>query len=94
AGFFALLARSGICINKKVVFPDHHAYRADDYKRIQQVYEQSDFIITTEKDIAKIDVPMLQGDKLLVMEIDQAVESEEKFFKSICEIAGLPADNP
>ncbi|MBL7012873.1 MAG: tetraacyldisaccharide 4'-kinase [Candidatus Marinimicrobia bacterium] len=55
-GFFKLAKDLGIKIGGTTSFPDHHKYTKTDYTLIESQFNQteSDFIITTEKDIVKL----------------------------------------
>lgn len=82
--FIAMLSRLPMQINECAVFPDHHQYSTTDYRRIKRLLLQADAIITTEKDIAKIDLGMLQNGMILVLEIEQTINEEDLFLTSIC----------
>ncbi len=63
--FFSLLESLGVTITARLAFPDHHWYDEADYRVINQSGGNADFIITTEKDIAKLDETMLGKRKIL-----------------------------
>ncbi len=88
--FFALLDTLQVELTEKIVFADHHLYQSVDYRAIQQRCGRSEFIITTEKDIAKIDLNMIDKEKFLVLEIEPVIENETFFYKSLKESAGIP----
>lgn len=88
-GFIALIEGLHAVLIEKILFPDHHAYRHEDYRRIAELSRQVDSIITTEKDIAKINPDMVQPDKLIVMEIEQVVDDQERFFNALRDRLGL-----
>lgn len=54
--FFELLSRAGIAPAAEIIFPDHWPYPPSSLDRIVNSFEKSgaDFLITTEKDIAKL----------------------------------------
>jgi tetraacyldisaccharide 4'-kinase len=87
--FFLMLKRLNVFLMEKLVFPDHHAYCQRDYKFIKQQSDESELIITTQKDIAKIDLNMIQKEKLLVMEIEQVIDQGDLFFRNLRNLAGL-----
>ncbi len=87
--FFSLLDSLSLIVTKKFVFPDHHWYGEADYKNIIKCSIQADFIITTEKDLAKIDVNMIDGQKLFVLETGLAIAGEEQFYQSIYRLGGI-----
>jgi len=88
--FFALLEALQVELTEKIVFADHHLYQSLDYRAIQQRCSRAEFVITTEKDIAKIDRNMIEKEKFLVMEIEPVIEGETLFFEKLKELAGIP----
>jgi len=88
-GFIAMVEKLQTMLVERIILPDHHAYGPEDYRRIAELFRHADSIITTEKDIAKIDLNMVQPDKLIVMEIEQVVDDQERFFKTVRDCARL-----
>jgi len=66
--FETMLRDKGIKIVKKFEFPDHHSYRKKDYKKINKFKKYP--VITTEKDIVKINVKKIESDILLTANIE------------------------
>lgn len=89
--FFSLLEALGATLTAKLSFPDHHWYHEADYRRINQSGGDADFIITTEKDIAKLDKNMLDKLKLLILQTSLQIDGEREFIKIIRQHAGLIA---
>ncbi|MCX5904186.1 MAG: tetraacyldisaccharide 4'-kinase [Proteobacteria bacterium] len=87
--FFSLLESLAVTVTAKLAFPDHHWYAGADYRVINQSGGNADFIITTEKDIAKLDKNMLDKHKLLILQTSLQIDGEEKFFETIRQHAGL-----
>ena len=87
--FFSLLESLGVTVTAKLAFPDHHWYDAADYRVINQSGGKADFIITTEKDIAKLSKNMIDKHKLSTLQTGLQIAGEEEFFKTICRHAGL-----
>jgi tetraacyldisaccharide 4'-kinase len=54
--FLTALREAGIDVARSVFFPDHHGYRAQDYRRLAQECEKTEVntLITTEKDAEKL----------------------------------------
>jgi tetraacyldisaccharide-1-P 4'-kinase len=73
---------------QQLIFPDHHRYNAADYKTINNFGDAADFIITTEKDIAKMDFNMIHSNKLTALEIGLAIEREEELFQHLYQVCG------
>lgn len=88
-GFIAMVEKLQAVPVERIILPDHHTYGPEDYRRITGLARQVDSIITTEKDIAKINLNMVQTDKLIVMEIEQVVDDQARFFKTVRDCAGL-----
>ncbi len=89
ANFFSTLELLNVVLLKKLVFSDHHSYDEDDYKTIDKWAQSSDCLITTEKDIAKINSDVIQNDKFYQLEIEQVVDNPELFLSCVKEIAGM-----
>jgi tetraacyldisaccharide 4'-kinase len=87
--FFSLLEALGITVTARLSFPDHHWYGTADYGRIEQAGGASDFIITTEKDIAKLDKNMLDSQKLLIFQTALLIDGEGDLLNTIRYHAGL-----
>jgi tetraacyldisaccharide 4'-kinase len=87
--FFGILNRLRVVLVQKIIFPDHHRYQKADYQLITQWAEEAEYIITTEKDVAKIDVDMIQKKKLFVMQIEPVIDNEEIFTRRIKEFTGI-----
>ena len=87
--FTAMLARAGVTVSEKLIYPDHHGYGPDDYAAIQKASSRLDAVITTEKDIAKLDGGMLQVKNLFAMEIEQLIVPADKFQKEVLNHSGL-----
>jgi tetraacyldisaccharide 4'-kinase len=88
--FFSLLASLGVIITARLAFPDHHWYSASDYRIINDAASSADLIITTEKDVAKLDETMLGKHKLFALQTRMQVAGEDQFFKAIRACVGEP----
>ncbi len=55
-GFFAMLREAGCGLAGEIAFPDHHAFRAEDYERLAAAAldQGADGFVTTAKDAARI----------------------------------------
>jgi tetraacyldisaccharide 4'-kinase len=87
--FFSLLERFGLIILKRLAFPDHHWYGDDDYTAINACGRGADFIVTTEKDVAKLNNNMVNSHKLFILETELHITGEDNFFQTISRLAGL-----
>ncbi|MCX5898644.1 MAG: tetraacyldisaccharide 4'-kinase [Proteobacteria bacterium] len=81
--FFSLLESLGVTVTARLAFPDHHWYDEADYRIINDSGNSADFIITTEKDIAKLDETMLGKRKFFALQTRMQVAGEDQFFNTI-----------
>jgi len=81
--FIFILEKMGLTLSEKIIFPDHHQYSSYDYNRIKKLSEKFDYLITTEKDIAKITPDMIKISNLSVLEIEEIIDNTERFFKKL-----------
>lgn len=81
--FLKSLEETGISPMEKHIFPDHHRYGPADYTQLQNISKTADYLMTTEKDIAKFSPDMLQVKNLLVLEIEEVIDNTELFFKKL-----------
>lgn len=74
ASFFALLRQWDAELAEVFEYADHYAYAAADWQRINRAAHQVDFVVTTEKDLVKLErFPFARG-KLLALRIGVEVE--------------------
>ena len=93
--FFSMLADLGVSYSRPLIFPDHHRYSAHDFRLIAGRAGAVDYLITTQKDIAKMSFDMLQISNLLVLQVRQAIDEYDCFMRLVFECLGLPAhDEP
>jgi tetraacyldisaccharide 4'-kinase len=79
--FFSMLKNMGLALTDKIIFPDHHHYKITDYNKLKEISKKTDFLITTEKDIVKINPDMLKITNLAILEIDEVIDNTEEFLK-------------
>ena len=89
AYFLKMLSNFGISVSDQLLYPDHHSYGNDDYAAIRALATRVDNLVTTEKDIAKLDAGMLQLNNLIVMEIEQVIEPAQRFIDDVIMLSGL-----
>ncbi len=81
--FSALLRKLGAEIASEAIFPDHYAYRPKDLPFIKEKGEGVDWIVTTEKDMLKLQ-PLGVDDLLIrALRIEMKIWEDEAFFKRI-----------
>ena len=88
-GFVRTLERLGARVADRAVFPDHHWYDAADHRRIAHLLAAADAVVTTEKDIAKLDTAVLQAGTLAVLAVEQVFDECDRFFSAVRDRAGL-----
>lgn len=77
--FFELVASLGAEIVETIVWPDHHAYSAEDVRSMQEKVTSEgrvDYVVCTMKDLVKLQVPNLSGKPLLALRISMAMQGE------------------
>lgn len=59
-------------------FPDHHAYTLEDWKKIALVSRDFDLVVTTEKDLVKLEQFPFAREKLVAVRVSMEVEDGER----------------
>ncbi len=77
--FRNLLSRQGISVGEQNsrVFPDHHRYSREDVDSLRRWADElgSPIILTTQKDLVKLDVPLLNQSPLWAVEIGTEIHA-------------------
>ncbi|MGN5955636.1 tetraacyldisaccharide 4'-kinase [Sphingobacterium lactis] len=77
-----------------IKFPDHHDFKASDYQKIVEQYNnipsENKIILTTEKDAQRIDLTQLSNIPLYYIPIDIAIDQEAQFLELIENIVNKP----
>lgn len=66
-----------------LTFPDHHIFSDNDYRKIRNACPPHTKIITTEKDIQRLDLHKLEGIDVFALPIQFHIEEEEAFLKAL-----------
>ena len=66
-----------------MVFPDHHVYTERNWQTIVSASRACDFVVTTEKDLVKLEKFPFATDKLVALRIDMEVSDVEQFLAFI-----------
>ncbi len=74
-GFYRLIHEWEGEIVETLEFPDHHSYTTGDWQQISRMARLVDLIITTEKDIVKLNRFPFAKDRLLALRIAMSVEN-------------------
>ena len=70
-------------IRDMMVFPDHHVYTERDWQAIVSASRACDFVVTTEKDLVKLEKFPFATGKLVALRIDMEVNEVEQFLAFI-----------
>ncbi len=84
-GLYRLLHEWEGEIVRTLEFPDHHCYTTADWQEINRMARLMDLIITTEKDILKLNRFPFAKDKLLALRVAMTVEGGEALVDAIVE---------
>jgi tetraacyldisaccharide 4'-kinase len=64
-------------------FPDHHRYSSHDWQRVNQAARNADLVVTTEKDIVKLNRFPFAREKLLALRVAMVVEHGDALIDTI-----------
>lgn len=64
-------------------FPDHHDYTLDDWKKIAYRSRELDLVVTTEKDLVKLERFPFAKDKLVAVRVSIEVEAEDRLLDQV-----------
>jgi len=81
--FSALLRKCGTEIMSEAIFPDHHFYLPKDLSFIKEKSKGVDWIVTTEKDMLKLQTLGIDHLPIRALRIEVKIWEEEEFFKRI-----------
>lgn len=74
ASFYRMLHEWEATITEVLEFPDHHHYTHADWQRITQLSKKCDLIVTTEKDLVKLERFPFAAGRLLALRVAMHVE--------------------
>jgi len=72
--FYQTLRGWGANVQEIFEYPDHHRYTPDDWQRINRQTQAVDFVVTTEKDLIKLERFPFAKDKLVAVRIEPEVD--------------------
>jgi tetraacyldisaccharide 4'-kinase len=81
--FSSLLRRCQAEVVEEMIFPDHHLYTAKDLTSILEKVKDADSIVTTEKDMVKLNSLSFDPLPLLALRIEMKIREEEEFYKRV-----------
>jgi tetraacyldisaccharide 4'-kinase len=81
--FYAVLRQWEVQVAEVFEFADHHAYSAADWPVLSRSAQHVDCLVTTEKDLVKLEhFPFARG-KLLAVRVEPVVEREEELLNLV-----------
>jgi tetraacyldisaccharide 4'-kinase len=84
--FTSLLRRSGAEVVTEEVYPDHHSYTLEDVVSITQNAKETEWIVTTEKDMVKLENFDLFRIPIRALRVEFKIWEEEEFFGKVIEL--------
>jgi tetraacyldisaccharide 4'-kinase len=86
ASFVSLLRSSGAEVVTEEVYPDHHNYTSEDIISIAQKAKEAEWIVTTEKDMVKLENFDLSQMPIRALRVEFRIWEEEEFFGKVMEL--------
>ena len=84
--FSSLIKKCGMEIVGEMTFPDHHRFTVKDLVSIEKEGKETDWIVTTEKDMVKLKMLRMDHLRLRALRIEMKIWEEEEFYKRVMEI--------
>jgi len=81
--FSSLLRKCGMEVAGELIFPDHHFYGPKDLSSIEGKSKGVDWIVTTEKDMLKLQRLGIDDLPIRSLRIEMKIWEEEAFFKRV-----------
>jgi len=88
--FFELLESLGAILVGEILFPDHRRYTERDVELIRTTVSQAERVVTTAKDMVRLEDLSLEGLPLRVLEIRMEISDEKAFNQAL--FTGLEID--
>ena len=82
-GFYELLRHWEAAIEEVFEYPDHHAYTRADWQDIARNSQNADLVVTTEKDLVKLEAFPFATGKLVALRVEAVVERGEELVESV-----------
>ena len=94
AAFRRTVEAAGAIVDNEMIYPDHHRYASDDLTKIGRAAHSTDveLIVTTVKDLVKIQTNDLAGVPVVALEIAfDILTGEDNLHRLIGSVVGAPA---
>jgi tetraacyldisaccharide 4'-kinase len=75
--FYRMLAEAGAEVTEVFEYPDHYRYSRSDWNLMLRALHKADMVITTEKDLAKLELFPFPADSLYALRLEVRMEPEE-----------------
>ncbi len=76
-GFYAMLHEIDTDLVGVLEYPDHHAYNASDWQTIVKAAIDADIVLTTEKDLVKLEKFPFARDSLYALRVEVVMSAED-----------------
>lgn len=83
APFYQSLQEWGVELAEVMEFPDHHQYAQADWQAISAAGQKVDLIVTTEKDLVKLERFPFATRKLVALRVRMVIEHEDQLLADI-----------
>jgi len=77
SGFYAMLHQADTDLVGVLEYPDHHAYNAADWQTIVKAAMDADIVLTTEKDLVKLERFPFARDSLYALRLEVVMSAED-----------------
>ncbi len=81
--FYGMLRDWGVELTQVLSFPDHHAYTQADWQTILTASRSCDLIVTTEKDLVKLEQFSFPVGKLVALRVGMEIRDADKLLTAI-----------
>jgi tetraacyldisaccharide 4'-kinase len=79
-------------VHEVFALDDHHRYTVEDWRLIANRTRQLDLVLTTEKDLVKLEQFPFERGKLLALRLTPEVERGDELIDIVCAHAGRPPE--
>jgi tetraacyldisaccharide 4'-kinase len=83
APFYQTLRDHGAEMGEILEFPDHHGYTTTDWQTITHIGQKYDLIVTTEKDLVKLERFPFAADRLVALRVHMQISPAAPFLAAI-----------
>ncbi len=77
SGFYAMLREVDTDLVGVLEYPDHHAYNSSDWQAIVKAAANADIVLTTEKDLVKLEKFPFARDSLYALRLEVVMSAED-----------------